>query len=78
MIEVKYKCGCQKAERSVYVQSRQPNQDAGLWMKLFVQEAISSDHRIVSPNCRSPTVEYAKIFIPDGVKGVGMAAPANG
>lgn len=62
-IDVRYKCGCQDAERTVQVQERRTGEDVLDFMRR-VQLAIGADHRKTSPLCMSNTMEYAKVPAP--------------
>lgn len=78
MQEVIYKCVCMAAERSVYVQTRQPGQDLQTWMGFLVHTAIAEDHHIISPHCQRVNTEYAKIPLKENSPGIGMASPPHG
>lgn len=71
MIEVRYKCLCMDAERSVSVRPRTVLEDVVDWVDGVMRQAIAQDHRLHSPRCLSTTSEYVKIMVPENAPGIG-------
>lgn len=66
--EIRYKCSCIPKEASINVPARDSVEDIMDFMHR-VQAALGSDHRRRSPQCRSTTMEYAKIPLVEDVIG---------
>lgn len=71
MIIVHFKCVCITKEASCAVRFRRTGEDLMDWMKA-VQMSIGEAHNILSPKCRSLTMEYAKFSAPENAPGLGM------
>lgn len=59
--KVFYKCRCMKAEASVLVMERKPDEDVVAWMENKLGAAVGRDHRRRSPKCKMTKMEYAKV-----------------
>lgn len=68
-----YKCKCLAQERFLEVPDRRDGQDVLQFMEA-AQDALTIDHRKISPHCLEPAVEYAKIPYDNPVKGIGYPA----
>ncbi len=69
-VELRYKCQCMAAEGSVQVRERTGTEDIRDFMER-VRVALTDDHKIRSPFCRTATMEYAKVPAP--AAGIGTA-----
>lgn len=77
MYEVIYKCRCMATERTLNVRNREPDEDITDYMEDVVRREITDDHRMQSPICMAPALEYAKLPMPENAPGVGMKPKLN-
>ena len=71
MFPLVYKCECMNGERTVFVAHRHAGEDIVKWMQNIVTPAVTDDHKIVSPKCKSTTMEYVKLPLNER-PGIGM------
>lgn len=71
-MNVLYKCGCFKVERTLCVPDRVPNSDLMAWMGL-VQNCLAYDHGTRNPECMATKMEYLKIPVDKEAHGIGEA-----
>jgi hypothetical protein len=76
-MDVYYKCVCMGEEAMVWVPDRKDDQEVTDWVANTVGMALSTDHRNRSPLCMRTTMEYAKIPMDDGSKGIGYRPTPN-
>lgn len=64
-VTVIYACaGCGVSDRKVEVRARGEDEDVVAWTEAMGR-AVGRDHRIVSPSCKSTTMEHVKIPVKD-------------
>lgn len=68
-IKLTYKCKCMREEVTFECASRREGESVTDYM-VFVQIAVTADHRTRSPLCISPALDYLKMPIEDN-KGIG-------
>lgn len=72
-MRIKYKCQCMKVETEIDVPDRLPMADLMRWMDNCTMN-VTFDHSQRSPHCRSQTIEYAAIPLPEGSDQIGTPA----
>jgi len=69
--DIRYKCSCMQDEVTFSVTARRKHQDIKDWMENYVTPQLTKDHAKRSPLCRSTTVEYLKLPVPEDGRAIG-------
>jgi hypothetical protein len=70
------KCKCMAFEFAVNIRHREDGEDIREWMT-EVQKEITRQHQKLSPLCVSPTLDYAKIPMPENAAFIGGVPKLN-
>lgn len=76
-VVVRYKCRCMTEEASVDVRYRGEHEDVKDWIVVVMSAALIEDHKRRSPLCRSTTMEYVKVPMPENSPMLGGRPVVN-